>query len=134
MEVIGKIMLLLILILVRTALIEDLHLRGLDKDVVVVCWGEFGRTPTINKDAGRDHWPRVSCALLACGGMNHGQAIGSTDRLGGEANERPVTFGEVFATVYHQMGIDLDTATVPDLSGRPHYLVEPGCQPMPELV
>ena len=66
--------------------------------------------------------------------MNHGQAIGSTDRLGGEANERPVTFGEVFATVYHQMGIDLDTATVPDLSGRPHYLVEPGCQPMPELV
>ena len=54
--------------------------RGLDKDVSVVVWGEFGRTPTINKDAGRDHWPRVSCALLAGGGMKLGQVIGKTDR------------------------------------------------------
>lgn len=117
-----------------TALVNDLHRRGMDKDVSVVVWGEFGRTPTINKDAGRDHWPRVSCGLLACGNMNHGQVIGSTDRLGGEADDRPVRFGEVFATLYHNLGIDINKTTVPDLSGRPQYLVEPGCQPMPELV
>ena len=117
-----------------TALIEDLHQRGLDKDVVVVCWGEFGRTPTINKDAGRDHWPRVSCGLLACGGLKHGQVIGATDRLGGEASERPVTFGEVHATLYHALGIDPNTTTVNDLNGRPHYLVENNSQPLHEVV
>ena len=117
-----------------SALVNDLHRRGMDKEVSVVVWGEFGRTPKINADAGRDHWPRVSCALLAGGGMKTGQAIGSTDRLGGEANERPVRFGEVFATLYHNLGIDPHKTTVPDLSGRPHYLVEPGCRPMPELV
>lgn len=116
-----------------SALIEDLHQRGLDKDVSVVIWGEFGRTPTINKDAGRDHWPRVSCGVLACGGMKTGQVIGSTDRLGGEAVDRPVQFGEVFATLYHNLGIDVNKATVTDLSGRPHYLVD-GYQPMPELI
>jgi len=117
-----------------SALIEDLHQRGLDKDVSVVVWGEFGRTPTINKDAGRDHWPRVSCALLAGGGMKTGQAIGATDRLGGEAVERPVQFGEVFATLYHNLGIDVAKATVPDLSGRPQFLVDRGLEPMKELV
>ena len=76
------------------ALVEDLHERGLEKDVTVVVWGEFGRTPKINKDAGRDHWPRVCSALLAGGGMNMGQVIGSTDRMGGEAASRPVTFQE----------------------------------------
>lgn len=117
-----------------TALVEDLHNRGLDKDVSVVVWGEFGRTPTINKDAGRDHWPKVSCALLACGGMKTGQIIGATDRLGGEPSERPVQFGEVFATLYHNLGIDVNKATITDLSGRPHYIVDNGCQPMKELV
>lgn len=117
-----------------SALLEDLHDRGLDRDVSVVVWGEFGRTPTINKDAGRDHWSRVSCALLAGGGMKHGQVIGATDRLGGEANERPVQFGEVFATLYHSLGIDVSKVTIPDLSGRPQYLVEAGCQPMRELI
>ena len=117
-----------------TALVEDLHQSGLDKDVSVVVWGEFGRTPQINKDAGRDHWPRVSCAALACGGMQHGQVIGSIDRLGGEAASRPVDFQEVFATVYHAAGIDTKTATVNDLGGRPRYLVEEQFKPMPELV
>jgi hypothetical protein len=117
-----------------SALIEDLHQRGLDKDVSVVVWGEFGRTPTINKDGGRDHWPRVSCAVLAGGGMKTGQVIGATDRLGGEASERPVQFGEVFATLYQNLGIDISKVTIPDLSGRPQYLVDAGCQPMPELV
>jgi hypothetical protein len=117
-----------------TALIEDLHLRGLDKDVSVVVWGEFGRTPTINKDAGRDHWPRVSCAVLAGGGMKTGQVIGATDRLGGEATERPVQFGDVFATLYHNLGIDVTRTTITDLAGRPQYLVDGGCQPMAELI
>lgn len=117
-----------------SALIQDLHNRGLEKDVSVVVWGEFGRTPTINKDSGRDHWPRVSCALLAGGGLRHGQVIGSTDRLGGEANSRPVTFGEVHATLYHAMGLDVSKVTLNDFTGRPQFLVEAGQQPMKELV
>jgi hypothetical protein len=117
-----------------SALVEDLHRRGLDKDVSVVIWGEFGRTPTINKDAGRDHWPRANCAVLAGGGMRTGQVIGATDRLGGEPTERPVTFGEVFATLYHNLGIDVNKVTVPDFSGRPQFLVPDGAQPMRELV
>jgi hypothetical protein len=116
-----------------TALVDDLHQRGLDRDVSVVVWGEFGRTPVINKDAGRDHWPKVSCALLACGGMKTGQVIGATDRTGSEPAERPVHFQEVFATLYHNLGIDANKATVTDLAGRPHYLVD-GYQPMKELV
>jgi len=117
-----------------SALIDDLYARGLEKDVSVVVWGAFGRRPKINKDGGRDHWPKVSCAMLFGGGMKVGQVIGSTDRTGAEANSRPVTFGEVFATLYHNLGIDVMKATVPDLSGRPQYLVEPGSQPIRELV
>ena len=116
-----------------SALIEDIYARGLDKDVSIVMWGEFGRTPTINKDAGRDHWPRVSCAMLSAGAMKHGQVIGSTDRLGGEAVERPVYLGEVFATLYQRLGIDVNKVTVTDFSGRPQFLVD-GYQPMRELV
>jgi hypothetical protein len=116
-----------------TALLDDLYERGLEKDVSVIVWGEFGRTPTINKDAGRDHWPKVSCALMAGGGIRTGQVIGSTDRIAAEAKDRPVEFGEVFATLYHNLGIDINQATVPDLSGRPRFLVE-GHQPIKELV
>lgn len=116
-----------------SALVEDLHERGLDKDVSVVAWGEFGRTPTINKDAGRDHWPRVGGGLLAGGGMRTGQVIGATDRLGGEIAERPVHFGEVFATLYHLLGLNPLTTTVKDPTGRPHYLVD-GHEPMRELI
>lgn len=117
-----------------STLVQDLHDRGLDKDVSVVVWGEFGRTPKINANAGRDHWPRVSCALMAGGGMNTGQVIGSTDRLGGEAVDRPVEFPEVFSTLYHNMGIDARATTVKDLGGRPHYLVDSQHAPMRELV
>ena len=116
------------------ALVQDLHERGLDKDVSVVVWGEFGRTPKINPQAGRDHWARVSCAMLAGGGMETGQIIGATDRLGGEPVERPVAFGEVFATLYHQLGIDVNKTTIEDLAGRPQYLVDNNAQPMKELV
>ena len=64
-------------------------------DVSVVVWGEFGRTPRINKNGGRDHWPNVGCAMLAGGGMRTGQVIGATDRLGDHASERPVHFQDV---------------------------------------
>ena len=117
-----------------TALVQDLHDRGMDKDVSVVVWGEFGRTPLINKNAGRDHWPKVSTALLACGGMKTGQVIGSTTRDGGEADDRPVHFPEVFSTLYHNLGIDARRTTIDDLSGRPRFLVENQYAPMPELV
>ncbi len=117
-----------------TALVEDLQQRGLDRDVSVVVWGEFGRTPKINERAGRDHWPRVSCALMYGGGIRGGQVIGATDRWAAEATERPVHFQEVLATLYHNVGIDVNSTTVPDLSGRPQYLVDEARQPLPELV
>jgi len=117
-----------------SALVEDLDQRGLLDDVSIVVWGEFGRTPRINKTAGRDHWPQVSCALLAGGGMRTGQVIGSTNRLGEYAKDRPVHFQEVLATLYHNMGIDVSSATVADFTGRPHYLVDDGRRPIGELV
>ena len=117
-----------------SALVEDLHLRGLADDCAVVIWGEFGRTPKISSIVGRDHWPQVNCALLAGGGLQHGQVIGATDRIAGEAAARPVTFGEVYATLYRHLGIDLDLTTVSDLTGRPQYLVEDHARPLAELV
>ncbi len=107
-----------------SALIEDLESRGMLEDVTVIAWGEFGRTPRVNAGAGRDHWPQVSCALMAGGGMRAGQAIGSTNRLGEYANDRPVHFQEIFATIYHNLGIDPATTTIADPTGRPQYLVE----------
>ena len=117
-----------------SALVEDLHDRGLDKDCTVIIMGEFGRTPKISAQTGRDHWPQVNCALMAGGGMTTGQVIGSTDKIAGEAASRPVTFGELFATLYHNLGIDPDKAILPDLTGRPQYLVEDSAKPMRELV
>lgn len=116
-----------------SALITDLDERGMLDDVSVVVWGEFGRTPRINASAGRDHWPRVSCALLAGGGMRVGQAIGATNRLGEYAQERPVHFHEVFATLYHNLGIDPRMTTIIDPTGRPQYLVD-HAEPIPELI
>jgi len=107
-----------------TALVDDLHNRGLERDVSVVAWGEFGRTPRINASAGRDHWPQVSCALLAGGGMRTGQVIGSTNRLAESAADRPVQYGEVLATLYKNIGVDTSTATIADLTGRPRYLID----------
>ena len=115
------------------ALITDLHERGLDKDVAVVAWGEFGRTPRINPEAGRDHWPQVGGALIAGGGFRTGQIIGATDRNGAGITERPVHFGEVHATLYHHFGLDPHSVTLPDYSGRPHYLVDTW-KALPELV
>ncbi len=118
-----------------TALIEDLEHRGMLDDVTVVVWGEFGRTPKINANSGRDHWPRVSTAVVAGGGMKTGKVIGSTNRLGEYAEDRPVHFQEVFATLYHNLGINVETSTVTDLQGRPRYLVDTNqYKVMPELV
>ncbi|MCH8046002.1 MAG: DUF1501 domain-containing protein [Planctomycetes bacterium] len=117
-----------------SALVGDLHDRGMERDVSVVVWGEFGRTPKINKNAGRDHWPKVSCALLAGGGMRTGQVIGATNRLGEEAVDRPVTFAEVHATLYHNMGLLKGQERVFDLRGRPQYPINPSAQPMRELI
>jgi hypothetical protein len=116
-----------------SALIEDLNERGMADDVSVVMWGEFGRTPKINAKGGRDHWPAVGGGLLAGGGMKMGQVIGSTDRLGGEPKDRPVHFGEVVSTLYHNLGINPNNTTINDLQNRPRYLVDKW-QPMKELV
>jgi len=115
-----------------SALIDDLILRGMIDDVAVVVWGEFGRTPRINKDAGRDHWPQVAGALLFGGGIKGGAVVGATNRLGEYAKERPVQFGEVFATLYKAIGLDPATHFLIDQTGRPQHLV--ANQPMPELI
>jgi len=117
-----------------SALIEDLHMRGLSDDCAVFIAGEFGRTPKISDIVGRDHWPQVNCALLAGGGMRHGQVIGATDRIAGEAIARPVTFGDVYATLFRHMGIDTDQATLVDNNGRPQYLVADRGIVLPELI
>jgi hypothetical protein len=116
-----------------SALVEDIYMRGLDQDVSVVVWGEFGRTPKINKDAGRDHWARVSNALLAGGGMKVGQVIGSTDKLGGSAASHPVHYLDVLATVYHNLGID-PKGFVEDKLGRPVMILPGTARPIAELV
>jgi hypothetical protein len=117
-----------------TSLVEDLHDRGLDKDVSVIVWGEFGRTPRINKDASRDHWPQLSCALMAGGGMKTGQAIGESNRLAEHATKRPVTHQEIFATLYKNLGIVLNPIREFDSNGRPQYPIEQDTPPIRELV
>ena len=102
-------------------------------DVTVVVWGEFGRTPRINPQGGRDHWPQVNSCLMAGGGMRTGQAIGATNRLGEYAKERPVHVQEVISTIYRNMGIDPMSTTLRDPTGRPQFLVDVR-DPIHELV
>ena len=109
-----------------TALVADLEERGMLQDVSIVAWGEFGRTPKVNKGAGRDHWPGVGMALLAGGGMQTGQVIGSTDRLAAIAASRPVSYQDVIATLYHNLGINPVATTLLDPSGRPQHVVDKG--------
>jgi uncharacterized protein (DUF1501 family) len=115
------------------ALVTDLAERGMLGNVSIVVWGEFGRTPRINKDGGRDHWPAVSPALLAGGGMKVGQVLGATDRYAGTVRSRPVHFQDVFATLYHNLGIDPAATTLTDPNGRPQHLMDQG-QPIRELI
>ncbi|MDP6447738.1 MAG: DUF1501 domain-containing protein [Pirellulaceae bacterium] len=117
-----------------SALITDLHERGLDRDVSVVVWGEFGRTPKINKRNSRDHWPKVSCAMLAGGGMKTGQVVGATNKYGEFAVDRPVKFQEVFATLYRNVGLDVGKIRVFDNSSVPRYLVDSGVEPIDQII
>ena len=116
-----------------SALIEDLHARGLDQDVSVVVWGEFGRTPKINDKAGRDHWAPVQSALFAGGGMKVGQVIGSTDKTAAYAADRPIHYRDVLATVYHNLGID-STNYVRDAAERPVRILPEEARTIRELV
>jgi hypothetical protein len=114
------------------ALVTDLHERGLDKEVVVLVWGEFGRTPRINNVEGRDHWPDVGFALFAGGGLRTGQVVGETDSKGEQPKNRVVGAQNVLGTVYHALGID-QAQTLPDFSGRPMRLLDDG-EAIAELV
>ncbi|MGF1580477.1 MAG: DUF1501 domain-containing protein [Gemmataceae bacterium] len=105
------------------ALVEDLHQRGLARKVMVVAMGEFGRTPRVNRNAGRDHWGRVMSVMVAGGGLRTGQAIGASDSKGATPADQPYRPENVLAMVYRHLGIDPAT-TFPDPTGRPRYLLE----------
>ena len=113
-------------------LIQDLHDRGMQDDVVTVMWGEFGRTPKVNASAGRDHWPAAMSALIAGGGLKMGQAVGSTTANGERPKDRPYTIQQVLATLYTAIGIDPAT-TFNNGSGRPMYLLDHR-EPVTELL
>ena len=109
------------------SLITDLEERGQLDDTLIVAWGEFGRTPRINpKNGGRDHWPQVGPALLAGGGLRGGQVIGATDRTASVVVSRPVSYKDLFATIYHHLGIDPHRTALVDPQGRPQHLLDEG--------
>ena len=132
-----------------TALIEDIYERGLDKRVLVVVTGEFGRTPKISYAAstgagnasapagtqqpGRDHWPRAFSNIWAGGGIQTGRFIGATDKRGEDSIERICGPGDFLATIYHHLGIDSATTLIRDFNGRPTPIVDHG-KPIPELI
>jgi hypothetical protein len=115
-----------------SALITDLHDRGLSDDVVTVMWGEFGRTPRINQNAGRDHWAPAMSALIAGGGFRMGQMIGSTSARGEQPVNNPYKVPQVLATIYQAIGIDPAT-TFLNTAGRPTYVVDDRA-PVRELI
>lgn len=132
-----------------SALIEDIYARGLDKRVLVVVTGEFGRTPKINFDRstgagdasaaagilqpGRDHWPRAFSNIWAGGGIKTGRVIGATDKRAEDVTERPCGPGDFLATIYHHLGIDSSKVAINDFNGRPTPIVDHG-RPIPELI
>jgi uncharacterized protein (DUF1501 family) len=115
------------------ALIEDLIQRGLYEKTLVVAMGEFGRTPRMNADGGRDHWGNVFSVLLGCGGMRMGQTVGKSSSRGEHVADRPVSPQDVAATVFHHLGIDARRVTFVDAQGRPVPLIETG-EPIRELL
>lgn len=124
-----------------TALVEDLHARELTKKVLLVVTGEFGRTPRLShqtgtqtgvKQPGRDHWPQAMSMLLCGGGMEHGQVVGSTNSRGEHPKDRPLSPNDLWATVYHHLGIDPEV-TFPDHTGRPMPILPFG-EPIRELL
>ncbi len=113
------------------ALIDDLQQRGRLEETLIILMGEFGRTPTINKDAGRDHWPNAFSVMLAGGGIRGGQVIGRTDAEGGFPEERPVVPEDLFYSLYQRMGIDPEKF-VRATNGREIQFVREG-RPIREL-
>jgi hypothetical protein len=113
-------------------LIQDLHERGLGNDVVTVMWGEFGRTPKVNRNAGRDHWAPVMSALVAGGGLKMGQAVGVSTARGERPKDRPYTVPQVLSTLYRSLGID-PAKTFVNGNGRPMYVLDDR-EPVRELV
>ncbi|HEY1598274.1 MAG TPA: DUF1501 domain-containing protein [Pirellulales bacterium] len=114
------------------ALVSDLHERGMNRDVAVILWGEFGRTPRVNATAGRDHWPRAGFAVMAGGSFQTGQVIGATDARGEAAVGLSMKSSHVLASLYQHMGID-PGISIPDHNGRPTYLLDER-DPVPGLV
>ena len=115
-----------------STLLTDLRQRGLEQNTLVLVMGEFGRTPKVNAKAGRDHWAEVFSALLAGGGLRHGQVIGASDRHGAYPADRPYHAHDLFATMYHALGIDPHRLFY-DRQGRPIPVLAGG-QPIPELL
>ena len=115
-----------------SALIEDLHERGLLDDTMVTTLSEFGRTPKVNPAGGRDHWPQCFTCSFAGGGVQGGRVVGKSDPIGGFPAERPVEPGDVVATIFHSLGLN-PGATLPGPSGRPFPLVDFGNEPIKEL-
>ncbi len=106
------------------ALLTDLEVRGMARDVAVIMGGEMGRTPRITKErAGRDHWPQTGVTVMAGGGLKTGQVVGASDAHGEQVKGRPITPQMMTATLYHTLGID-PAATLPDGNGRPMYLLD----------
>lgn len=115
-----------------SALLEDLQSRGLLQSVLVFAVGEFGRTPRINSHGGRDHWTGCWTAVFAGGGVRGGQLVGASDAIGSEPRDRPVTLAQIVATVYHALGISVDSL-VSGPQGEPMRVVESGADPILEL-
>lgn len=108
-----------------SALIADLNERDSCRNVLLVVWGEFGRTPRINATGGRDHWPRLGSVLLSCAGMKMGQVIGASSDDGGTPTDRPIGPSDVLATIYQHLGIDPNLNAI-NLQGRPIPLLPEG--------
>jgi hypothetical protein len=115
-----------------TSLIEDLSRNGMLDNTMVLAMGEFGRTPKINPAGGRDHWPACWSAVFAGGGVQGGRIVGESDEIGGTPKSRPTTPAEVAATVFHSLGIDLETL-LPGPQDRPIRVVDHGVEPIMEL-
>src|SRR5262249_30082814 len=115
-----------------SALVTDLQDRGLLDSTLVVAMGDMGRTPRVNRFAGRDHWPQCGFCLLAGGGTKQGFVLGATDRIAASVVERRVSPGDIVATIYHLLGVDHDTM-VHDLTGRP-FSISHGGAPIHEVL
>jgi hypothetical protein len=115
-----------------SALIEDLNQRGMLDNTLVCNLAEFGRTPRVNPAGGRDHWPQCWSIYFAGGGVQGGRVVGRSDAIGGYPAERPVAPNEVVATIFHSLGLNLETQ-LPGPAGRPFALVDSGTRPITEL-